>query len=183
MKMYIAWSLQRYPGLTKDFQDRPHPMLSAQAVIDEHNETQAMEPVTQAFRALGMSDNYFVSPCHDGLDFPSQGRAHRDLLEVARRSPCFRFAIKPDHDAIEFARQKHPDEDWSVVSVIPATLFLESCTKARRLGERNYRENSLVYRNIVEGRIYSRSPSEWRGRILRWQYVAAAELIACTCTS
>ena len=75
---------------------------------------------------------------------------------MARRSSCFRFAIKPYHDAIEFARHKHPDEAWSVVSVIPATLLLESCTKARRLGERNYRENSLVYRNIVEGRIYIR---------------------------
>ena len=142
-------------GLVETFCDRLHPSLSAQFVVDESHEAAVMVPVQKAFERIGKTARFFVANLHDGVDLPPQG--HSELVAIAQAAaPGIRFAVKPYPDAIEFARQKHPGEDWSMVSVIPATLFIESCRKARQLGEKNYRENSLVYRNIVEGRIYSR---------------------------
>ena len=134
MGMYVDWSLQRYPGLIEDFKDRPHPRLSAHAVIDEHNETQAMKPVIGAFQSLGKSDSFFVSPCHDGLDFPSQGISHSDLLAVAKQSSPFRFAIKSYKNFATFARGKWPLEDWGHVSKVSGTDYLDCMDVVRHCG-------------------------------------------------
>ena len=132
MQEYIAWSLSRHPGLVEDFLHRPHPELSAHAVIDEHHETKVMAPVIQAFRSRASQGRYFVAPCHDGLDVPRQGVSDSNLIRIAvEAGNVFKFSVKLYIPFADYARQKWPEEDWGHRSKVPAVEYF-GCSKVMR---------------------------------------------------
>ena len=152
---YLKWSAAKRPQLADVFTERPHPVLSRQALVDEDAESKVMAPLLRDFTAAGTSDTFFVVMAHDGVDLPV-GADAKTWVARAEAVTGYRFSAKVYPHWLDFARLKFPEEDWSATSAIPAPLYLESHQRALQIGGGDYRKHSLIYRNIIEGRIQSR---------------------------
>jgi hypothetical protein len=150
-QVYLEWASERAPAELKErvrAEQRPHPMPSIVAVLDEDREQQVL-------RGLDAPDR---RRCHDGVDFFNKTVDEVERIVAQGLPSSVRVSIKASASALEVAREKFPREDWDEESPVSSSDYIQALTEVFaeiNAGRAALADIDTIVATVVRGRMQS----------------------------